>query len=110
MGRNSLIRLLLLHRLTRVRQSHGRLHHLAQPLDGRKIALTESVRFSREQFKHPEHLIVVDDRHDNNRGNAQLTAHFTINPRVSLGVIATQGTLGAHTLTGKSKLGREQGS
>ncbi len=66
--------------LGRPRQFDGSLHHLAQPLQRREIALSEGMRLPREQLEDPQHLIVIHHRHHDHRGDSQLLANFCDSP------------------------------
>ncbi len=91
-----------------LRHPDRRLYHLAQPLHRRKIALPESVRFPRKQLEHSQNLIIIYNRHDQDRGNPHLLAHLAIHASVPLGVITAHQLAGAHAFAGKPKLGGKQ--
>jgi hypothetical protein len=77
---------------------------LRQAFENREITFVEGERMRRADFHQPDDIALVADGRGRQRANAVLATNLCVDPRVGLGVIATQSLAGPDALAGKSGL------
>jgi hypothetical protein len=64
-------------------------------LHGRNVFVVEGSRRRGEHFKNPERAVVVTERRNQNRANAETAATGEVDTRVTIGVVAKHNFAGA---------------
>lgn len=88
----------------------GNMDHFGEPLDRNDIAFFESRRSAGKQLEYTRYFVVVDQRDDEHRNNAQAPATFLIDPAISFYIVTTKDLLGPYALSCQSRVHLQAGA